>query len=59
MHTKNTAKPILPSTANDLQANVMAEGCDQGDILEIDSNQPNYPIPLPQVMARQEPTRSA
>jgi phospholipase C len=59
MHTKNAARPILPSTANDLPANVMAEGCDQGDILEIDSNQPNYPIPLPQTMPRQEPTRSA
>jgi phospholipase C len=59
MHTKNTARPILPSTANDLPANVMAEGCDQGDLLEIDANQPNYPIPLPQTMPRQEPTRSA
>jgi len=59
MHTKNAARPILPSTANDLPANVMAEGCTEGDILEIDNNQPTYPIPMPQAMARQEPTRSA
>ena len=35
------------------------KGVTEGDILEIDNNQPNYPIPMPQVMARQEPTRSA
>jgi phospholipase C len=59
MQRKDTTKPILPSTANDLPANVMAEGCDQDDILEIDSNQPNYPIPLPQTMPRQERVRTA
>jgi phospholipase C len=59
MHSKDTSKPVLPSTAHDQTANVMAEGCDQGDILEIDDNQPNYPIPLPQTMPRQEGARTA
>ncbi|HEV3369218.1 MAG TPA: alkaline phosphatase family protein [Acidimicrobiales bacterium] len=59
MQSKDVSAPVLPSTSNDLPANVMAEGCTEGDILEIDNNQPPYPIPMPQVMARQEPTRSA
>jgi phospholipase C len=59
MQSNDVSAPVLPSTSNDLSANVMAEGCTEGDILEIDDNQPNYPIPMPQVMARQEPSRSA
>jgi phospholipase C len=59
MQSKDVSAPLLPSTSNDLPANVMAEGCTEGDILEIDNNQPTYPIPMPQAMARQEPTRSA
>jgi phospholipase C len=58
MHSKDTSAPKLPSTANDLPANVMAEGCSELDILEIDSSQPNYPVPLHQVMPRQERARS-
>ena len=46
--------PKLPSTANDLPANVMAEGCSEPDILEINNNMPNYPVPVHQSMPRQE-----
>ena len=54
MHSKDASAPALPSTTGDLPANVMTEGCDEGDILEVDSNQPNYPVPMPQTMPRQE-----
>jgi phospholipase C len=58
MQSKDTSAPVLPSTANDLPTNVMAEGCSELDILEVDSTQPNVPVPMPQVMPRQE-TRTA
>ncbi len=57
MHAQDASVPPLPSTSGDLPANVMAEGCHEGDILEIDSNQPNYPVPMPQTMPRQETAR--
>ncbi len=56
MHSKDVSAPVLPPTSKDHPANVMAEGCNQGDILEITDNQPDYPVPLPQTMPRQEPT---
>jgi phospholipase C len=46
--------PVLPSTADDQSANVMAEGCTQGDILGAPSAMPRYPVRLPQSMPRQE-----
>jgi phospholipase C len=48
----------LPSTKDDQQANVMAEGCSEVDILEISSDQPAYPVPRHQSMPRQEPGRA-
>jgi phospholipase C len=56
MHSKEVSAPSLPSTSKDHPANVMAEGCSELDILEDDSSQPNYPVPLPQTMPRQERT---
>ena len=47
-------RPVLPATSNDLPANVMAEGCSELDILEIAEDQPAYPVPVRQVMPRQE-----
>jgi phospholipase C len=52
-HT-NLSVPALPSTAHDLPANVMAQGCSELDILEISGDQPVYPVPTRQVMPRQE-----
>jgi phospholipase C len=54
MHHKDVSTPTLPSTSNDMPANVMAQGCTEGDILEITGSQPAYPVPLHQVMPRQE-----
>jgi phospholipase C len=54
MGHKDVSSPALPSTSNDLPANVMAEGCSQLDILEVAGNQPPYPVPGDQVMPRQE-----
>jgi phospholipase C len=50
----DTSSPLLPSTSNDLPANVMVEGCSELDILEATDNQPAYPVPSRQVMPRQE-----
>jgi phospholipase C len=58
MGRPDTSTPSLPSTSNDLTANVMAEGCTSGDILEISGDQPRYPVPVQQVMPRQEPGRA-
>jgi phospholipase C len=54
MAHQNASPPALPSTSNDLPANVMAEGCTALDILEISDDQPAYPVPARQVMPRQE-----
>jgi phospholipase C len=54
MRRADASVPLLPSTSGDQTAGVMAEGCSQGDILEISGDQPVYPVPNPQVMARQE-----
>ena len=50
----DVSAPVLPSTADDQQANVMAQGCSESDILEINNNMPNYPVPVHQSMPRQE-----
>ncbi len=49
------ALPALPSTSQDSVAKVMAEGCAETDILEIDTDQPPYPLPTVQRMPSQEP----
>src|SRR5580698_1934534 len=54
MGHKDVSSPSLPSTSNDLPANVMAEGCSQLDILEGSGNQPPSPVPASQVMPGQE-----
>ena len=58
MHSKDVSSPILPSTSKDHPANVMAEGCVNLDIVEDYSSQPNYPVPMPQTMPRQESART-
>ena len=47
--------PPLPSTSRDSVAKVMAEGCQENDILEIRDDQPPYPMPHVQRMPAQEP----
>ena len=54
MRASDIAVPALPSTADDQLANVMAEGCQEGDLLEIRDNQPIVAVPAHQVMPRQE-----
>jgi phospholipase C len=54
MHTSDRSMPTLPSTSDDQPANVMAEGCNGDDILEVRDNQPAYPVPMTQSMPRQE-----
>jgi phospholipase C len=54
MGRADASVPKLPSTSADQTAGVMAEGCSEGDILEISGDQAAYPVPHPQVMARQE-----
>jgi phospholipase C len=50
--------PILPSTSHDVPSSVMAEGCTEGDILEITNPSATYAIPASQVMPRQESGRA-
>jgi phospholipase C len=57
MRHADASTPSLPSTSKDLPANVMAEGCNETDILEAADNQPAYPVPKRQVMPRQETGR--
>jgi phospholipase C len=54
MGHQDASAPSLPSTSDDMPANVMAEGCSELDILEIVNDQPAYPVPARQVMPRQE-----
>jgi phospholipase C len=54
MGNADSSVPTLPSTRDDQQANVMAEGCTQSQILETDIHMPSYPIPIHQVMPTQE-----
>jgi phospholipase C len=55
MGSAQTSPPVLPSTSNDTVAYVDSLGCQAGDILEVNSSQPPYPLPDPQVMPTQEP----
>ena len=56
-HSDSTV-PTLPSTADDQMANMAALGCTTGDIYEISNPQPPYPVPVHQVMPRQEVRRT-
>jgi len=51
------SKPRLPSTARDTTAVVEQMGCQEGDLIELRSDQPPYPIPQVQKMPEQEPGR--
>jgi phospholipase C len=55
MGKTDTSRPNLPSTAGDTVAAVTAEGCQASDIVELNGNQPPYPMAAVQVMPTQEP----
>jgi phospholipase C len=59
MRHKDATVPTLPSAANDLPADVMAEGCTENDIIEVPNNLVAYTVPAHQVMPRQESVRRA
>jgi phospholipase C len=46
--------PALPSTANDTESDIMAEGITQSEILNIQKDMPVYPVPEHQSMPKQE-----
>jgi phospholipase C len=52
----DASAPTLPSTSQDQMADVMALGCTEDSILELalPSAMPVYPVPVKQVMPRQE-----
>ncbi|HXY27924.1 MAG TPA: alkaline phosphatase family protein [Acidimicrobiales bacterium] len=54
MERRDITVPALPSTAHDQQADVMALGCTQADIVEVNPHMPSYPVPEHQTMPRQE-----
>jgi phospholipase C len=54
MGQANTAVPTLPSTADDQMANMMALGCTELEILNLQKNMPIYPVPEHQSMPTQE-----
>ena len=54
MGQANTSAPTLPSTADDQMANMMALGCTQLEILNLQKNMPIYPVPAHQSMPTQE-----
>ena len=58
MRHKDVSTPLLPSTSKNLPADVMAEGCTQLDLLEVSGDEPAYPVPKHQMMARQEAGRA-
>ncbi len=46
--------PALPSTANDTESDIMAEGITQAEILNVQKDMPVYPVPEHQSMPKQE-----
>jgi phospholipase C len=54
LRRSNTSVPSLPSTADDQMANVLAMGCTELEILNIQTDMPVYPVPRHQSMPRQE-----
>jgi len=54
MGQPDATRPVLPSTQGETVAYVDSLGCQESDIDEIDSGQPPYPLPNPQVMPTQQ-----
>jgi phospholipase C len=54
MGRAEVSAPVLPATSDDQTANVMAEGCTEGQIIEASNDLPKYPVPAHQSMPRQE-----
>ncbi len=54
MRRRDVSIPALPSTAHDQTADVLALGCSQAQIVEIDQHMPSYPVPQHQSMPHQE-----
>ncbi len=54
MGRAEVSAPVLPATKDDQTANVMAEGCTEGQIIEASNDLPKYPVPAHQSMPRQE-----
>src|SRR5580704_4929900 len=56
LHPKHSdpTVPKLPSTADDQRPNVIALGCTESQILEVDNSMPSYPVPVHQSMPAQE-----
>ena len=54
MGRANLSLPALPSTTHDQQADVLAEGCTQAEILGGPGTFARYPVPVHQTMPRQE-----
>ena len=53
MGRRDTTVPPLPATRDD-PSYITEKGCTQGDLLEISTDQPVYPLPHPQQMPSQE-----
>jgi phospholipase C len=58
MGHQDASSPRLPSTAHDMTAGVMAEGCTSSEILEITNPTAKYVVPANQVMPHQEVGRA-
>ena len=54
MGQADATTPKLPSTSKDQMANVLALGCTESQILEVDNTMPSYPVPVHQSMPTQE-----
>jgi phospholipase C len=57
LHNPVTSLPPLPATRND-QAYMAAKGCTPGDLVQVATNQPPYPLPRVQHMPVQEPSKA-
>ncbi len=54
MGTPEPSAPSLPATTGDTVSYVDSLGCGPSDLVEVDSDQPPYPLPNPQQMPTQE-----
>ena len=54
MGRANLSVPALPSTSHDQEADVLAQGCTQPEILGVPGTFARYPVPVHQSMPRQE-----
>jgi phospholipase C len=53
MGSADLSRPRMPSTRDDTETAVLAEGCTTGELYEVGTDEPRYPIPRPQRMPRQ------